>query len=33
VRPDAVVVPPPALDDDPGFRQAVEYLAIQQLVA
>src|ERR1700712_5149984 len=32
VRPDSVVVPPPALDDDLGFLQRVEDFAVEQLV-
>src|SRR5918997_846619 len=33
VRPAGVVVPPPTLDDDLGFGQRVEELAVEQLVA
>ena len=33
VRSDRVVVPSPLLDDDLGFLQAVEDLAVQQLIA
>ena len=33
VRPDPIVVPPPALDDDLGFAQRVEPLAVEELVA
>ena len=33
MRADGVVVPPPALNDDLGFAQGVEDLAIEQLVA
>ena len=33
MRPDSVVVPPPALDDDLGLAQGVEDLAVKQLVA
>jgi hypothetical protein len=32
VRPDRVVVPAPALDDDLGFLERVEDLAVEQLV-
>jgi len=32
VRPDAVVVAPPALDQNLGFLEAVEDLAIEELV-
>ena len=28
-----VVVPPPLLNDDPGFFQAVEDLSVQELIA
>src|SRR5215475_12823426 len=33
VRPDHVVVPPPALDDDLGLAESVEDFAVEQLVA
>jgi hypothetical protein len=33
MRPDRVVVPPPAFDDDLRFLQRVEDFAIKQLVA
>jgi hypothetical protein len=33
VRPDCVVVPPPAFDDDLGFAHRVEDIAVEQLVA
>ena len=33
MRPDSVVVTTPALDDDLGFAQRVEDLAVEQLVA
>src|SRR5215831_15727522 len=33
VRPDRVVVPPPALDDDLGLAESVEDFAVEQLVA
>ena len=33
MRPDRIVVPPPALDDDLGFAQRVEALAVEELVA
>jgi hypothetical protein len=33
MRPDRVVVPAPAFDDDPGLAQCVEDLAVEQLVA
>src|SRR5262249_8054482 len=33
VRPDRVVVAPPALDDDLGLAESVEDFAVEQLVA
>jgi hypothetical protein len=33
MRPDSVVVPSPAFDDDLGFAQCVEDLAVEELVA
>jgi hypothetical protein len=33
MRPDRIVMPPPAFDDDLGFAQRVEDLAVEQLVA
>ena len=33
MRPDRVVVTPPALDDDPGLVQRVEDFAIEQFIA
>jgi hypothetical protein len=33
VRPNGVVVTTPALDDDLGFPQRVEYLAVEQFVS
>jgi hypothetical protein len=33
VRPDCVVVAPPALDDDLGLAESVEDFAVEQLVA
>ena len=33
MRPDHVVVPPPALDDDLGLAESVEDFAVEQLVA
>ena len=33
MRPDRVVVPPPALDDDSGFSERLEDFAVEQLVA
>src|ERR687894_2362228 len=33
VRPDCIVVPAPTLDDDLGFLERIEDLAVEQLVA
>ncbi len=33
VRPDRVVMPPPTFDDDLGFLQRVEGLAVEKLVS
>jgi hypothetical protein len=33
MRPDCVVVAPPAFDDDPRLLQRVEYLIVEQRIA
>ena len=32
VRPDGIVMAPPLFDDDPGFFERVEYLAVEEFV-